>query len=111
MSKAVLISIRPEWCKKIAGGQKTVEIRKTAPNLKKPFKCYIYCTKSTHFVDIPGVKESDLMPADGKVIGEFTCYSTTIICHVGTTGSGALPKLHIIGPGPGLQYKLSLIHI
>lgn len=105
MSKAVLISIRPEWCKKIAGGQKTVEIRKTAPNLKKPFKCYIYCTKSTHFVDIPGVKESDLMPADGKVIGEFTCYSTTIICHVGTTGSGALPKLHIIGPGPGLQYK------
>ena len=79
MSKAVLISIRPE--------------------------CYIYCTKSTHFVDIPGVKESDLMPADGKVIGEFTCYSTTIICHVGTTGSGALPKLHIIGPGPGLQYK------
>ena len=110
MSKAVLISIRPEWCKKIAGGQKIVEIRKTAPNLKKPFKCYIYCTKSTHFVDIPGVKESDLMPADGKVIGEFTCYSTTIICHVGTTGSGALPKLHIIGPGPGLQY-LSLIHI
>ena len=101
MSKAVLISIRPEWCKKIAGGQKTVEIRKTAPNLKKPFKCYIYCTKSTHFVDIPGVKESDLMPADGKVIGEFTCYSTTIICHVGTTGSGALPKLHMIGPGPG----------
>lgn len=105
MSKAVLISIRPEWCKKIAGGQKTVEIRKTAPNLKKPFKCYIYCTKSTHFVDIPGVKESDLMSADGKVIGEFTCYSTTIICHAGATGSRALPKLHIIGPGPGLQYK------
>lgn len=57
MSKAVLISIRPEWCNKIAGGQKSVEIRKTEPNLKKPFKCYIYCTKSTHFVDIPGVKK------------------------------------------------------
>lgn len=105
MNKAVLISIRPEWCKKIAGGQKTVEIRKTAPNLKKPFKCYIYCTKSTHFVDIPGVKESGLMSADGKVIGEFTCYSTTVICHAGATGSGALPKLHIIGLGRGLQYK------
>ena len=105
MSKAVLISIRPEWCNKIAGGQKTVEIRKTEPNLKKPFKCYIYCTKSTHFVDIPGVKKSGLMSADGKVIGEFTCCSTTVICHVRSTGSGALPKLHIIGPGLELQYK------
>ena len=105
MSKAVLISIRPEWCKKIAGGRKTMEIRKTEPNLKKPFKCYIYCTKSTHFVDIPGVKKSGLMSADGKVIGEFTCCSTTVIRHVRPTGSGALPKLHIIGPGLELQYK------
>ena len=60
MSKAVLISIRPEWCNKIAGGQKSVEIRKTEPNLKKPFKCYIYCTKSTHFVDIPETKSQGL---------------------------------------------------
>ena len=87
-NKAVLISIRPEWCEKILNGEKTVEIRKNRPSLKMPFKCYIYCTKPV-----------------GNVIGEFTCYSTTIICHVGTTGSGALPKLHIIGPGPGLQYK------
>ena len=105
MSKAVLISIRPEWCNKIAGGQKTIEIRKTVPNLKKPFKCYIYCTKSTHFVDIPGVKKSGLMSVDGKVIGEFTCCSTTIICHAGATRRGALPKLHIIGPELGLQHK------
>ena len=105
MSKAVLISIRPEWCKKIAGGHKTIEIRKTEPNLKKPFKCYIYCTKSTHFVDIPGVKKSGLMSTDGKVIGEFTCCSTTVICHARSTGSGALPKLHIIGSGLELQYK------
>lgn len=105
MRKAVLISIRPEWCKKIASGQKTIEIRKTEPNLKKPFKCYIYCTKSTHFVDIPGVKKSGLMSTDGKVIGEFACCSTTVICHAGATGSGALPKLHIIGSGLELQYK------
>ena len=45
MSKAVLLSIRPNWCKKIANLRKTVEIRKTAPNLEVPFKCYIYCTK------------------------------------------------------------------
>ena len=46
MSKAVLLSIRPNWCKKIANLRKTVEIRKTAPNLEVPFKCYIYCTKA-----------------------------------------------------------------
>ena len=44
MSKAVLLSIRPEWCEKILGGEKTVEIRKTRPKLEPPFKCYIYCT-------------------------------------------------------------------
>lgn len=45
------------------------------------------------------------MSADGKVIGEFTCYDTTVICHVGTTGRGVLPTLHIIAPGLELQYK------
>lgn len=105
MRRAVLISVNPEWCKKIASRQKTVEIRKTAPNLKRPFKCYIYCTRSTHFVDIPGAKGNNFMSADGKVIGEFTCYDTTIICNVGTTGSGVLPTLHIIAPGLELQYK------
>ena len=44
MSKAVLISIRPEWVRKILNGSKTVEIRKTAPKCGVPFKCYIYCT-------------------------------------------------------------------
>ena len=34
---AVLISIRPEWCGKIANGQKAVEVRKTRPNLKPLF--------------------------------------------------------------------------
>ena len=40
MSDAVLISIKPEWCEKIAGGEKTIEVRKTVPKLKPPFKCY-----------------------------------------------------------------------
>lgn len=33
MAKAVLISIRPEWVEKIAGGQKTVEVRRTRPKM------------------------------------------------------------------------------
>lgn len=45
--KAVLLSIRPEWCDLIIRGQKTIEVRRTKPgNLKTPFKCYVYCTKS-----------------------------------------------------------------
>lgn len=71
MSKAVLISIRPEWCELIANGKKTVEVRKSRPKLETPFKCYIYCT-------VGGIKR---MPKDyltecfehGKVIGEFVC--------------------------------------
>lgn len=43
--KAVLISIRPNWCQKIINGRKTIEVRKTRPKMNPPFKCYIYCTK------------------------------------------------------------------
>lgn len=48
MRKAVLISIRPEWCQKIASGEKTIEVRKNRPKLAPPFKCYIYCTRDKH---------------------------------------------------------------
>jgi len=76
--EAVLISIQPKWCKLIALGQKTVEVRKTRPKLETPFKCYIYCTKDN----------TDLVPSriwwkadktgfqhilNGMVIGEFVC--------------------------------------
>lgn len=44
--KAVLLSIRPNWCKLIWSGMKTVEVRKTRPKLETPFKVYIYCTKA-----------------------------------------------------------------
>lgn len=44
MSKSVLISIQPEWCRQIANGKKTVEVRKSRPQLETPFKVYIYCT-------------------------------------------------------------------
>lgn len=45
--KEVLISVRSEWCELIVRGQKTIEVRKTKPKLETPFKCYIYCTKSS----------------------------------------------------------------
>lgn len=68
--KAVLISIRQEWCSKIARGEKTVEVRKTYPKLAAPFKCYIYCTKSKKYGRF---EEMDKALGGGMVIGEFTC--------------------------------------
>lgn len=70
---AVLISIKPRWCGKISSGEKTVEIRKSLPKLRLPFKCYIYCTKDPHQVlEIHGV-DGKIRKANGKVIGEFIC--------------------------------------
>ena len=81
--KAVLLSIRPEWCSRIFSGWKTVEIRKTRPvSLKEPFKCYIYCTKGTKFFCWKAVDHLyfDDRPhkifdrrVDGMVVGEFIC--------------------------------------
>lgn len=71
MGKAVLISIRPEWCDMIARGEKTLEVRKNRPKLETPFKCYIYRTKGKvkHIVNGKWVD----MPVGGDVIGEFIC--------------------------------------
>lgn len=73
MSKAVLISIRPEWCEKIAGGEKTIDVRKTRPKLETPFKCYIYETQGKS--DPPWIDEDGHMifRGRGKVVAEFTC--------------------------------------
>ena len=70
MNKAVMLSIRPKWCEKIASGEKTIEVRKTKPKLETPFKCYIYCTKAPKgwfWLNSPNIRR------DGVVIGEFIC--------------------------------------
>jgi len=72
MSRAVLISIRPKWCKKIADGEKTIEVRRTRPKLETPFKCYIYCTAG----DLQYETQSGMffrMTGGREVIGEFVC--------------------------------------
>ena len=81
--KAVLISIRPEWCQLIAGGQKTVEVRKNRPKLETPFKCYIYCTNANtkdprEVLEIHGA-DGKIRKANGHVIGEFVCDSCTLL--------------------------------
>ena len=80
--KSVLISIKPKWCELIASGKKTIEVRKTKPKLKPPFKCYIYCTKdkNNHFWTGKRYSYADDhshnafdKDGNGKVIGEFIC--------------------------------------
>lgn len=87
MSKAVLISIHPRWCEKIASGEKTIEVRKTRPKLNTPFRVYIYCT-------LPKYPHEDFIATDypkpqfyggGKVIGEFICDR---ICELETRSPG-----------------------
>lgn len=67
--KAVLISIRQEWCQKIMEGRKTIEVRKTRPKMDTPFKCYIYKC------------------GNGKVIGEFLCDQI-----ININGAGRIPS-------------------
>lgn len=90
--EAVLISIQPKWCELIANGKKTIEVRKTKPRLKPPFKCYIYCTKARPYLVVGDVFRGDWHTEytllggygrkeaeekwtifNGGVIGEFIC--------------------------------------
>lgn len=85
--KSVMISIRPKWCEKIVGGEKTIEVRKTRPKLETPFTVYIYCTSGRPDLNIPisperlmqdyldtGSMQSLNCPlGNGKVIGRFVC--------------------------------------
>ena len=87
--KSVLISINPKWCELIANGEKTLEVRKTRPKIKTPFKCYIYCTagvgKNTfnvpvsaekiarHYAETGSMECLNCPIGNQKVIGEFVC--------------------------------------
>lgn len=92
MKKSILISIRPEWVAKILNGEKTIEIRKTAPKCEFPIDVYIYCTHGKRGLYVPSVMEKPfaildtgfvwlskdehiqtaIKPIDGKVVAKFT---------------------------------------
>lgn len=109
--KAVLLSIRPEWCKKILDGEKTVEVRRTCPVHGTPFKAYIYCTlagSDSLFVDalnrdVAAWNRGGWPEKRGRVIGEFTCKKITGLTHVGEIGNWEPASLYVMAPG--LYYK------
>ena len=45
--ETILMSIKPKYCELIASGKKTIEVRKTRPKIKPPFRVCMYCTKAS----------------------------------------------------------------
>ena len=68
--KKILISIKPKWVKKILNGDKTIEVRKTAPKCELPCEVYIYCTKENAKYFIDNKIYNAMM--NGKVVANFT---------------------------------------
>lgn len=102
--KNILIAIRPKWVEKIASGQKTIEVRKSAPQ-EVPFKAYIYCTKGKPYLyrvddddnfelartlrsKVDGYVK-DYNEQNGKIIGEFICDKVYPIKNQGSSFSVA----------------------
>ena len=111
---SVLLSIRPEWCKKIISGKKTIEVRKTRPKLEMPFKVYIYCTlgqatrkPNGEYIGNPTVPVWIGKPAGGlpgshlanqSVIGEFVCDHIDTFVRVGSMGFHEEPRYMVRKP-------------
>lgn len=92
--KAIIMSVQPQWLKKILVGEKTIEIRKTIPKCDLPIDVYLYCTQKKvngenlyiqfdqnqfrddawdypYFDTKPGGAGADYL-ANGKVVAKFT---------------------------------------
>lgn len=85
--KAIMKSVSPRICEKVANGNCTILVSKTAPKCRLPFKCYIYCTSAKPYLykeanpPFELFLDSELYKGKGyddrlfssKVIGEFVC--------------------------------------
>ena len=106
MKRAVLVSIQPCWCELIVNGEKTIEVRKTRPKLKTPFKCYIYCTMDHPYISVScgkldkfNYRTNTVGRCNGKVIGEFVCDGIVWLARVGFTRRGGEPEYRIANNG------------
>lgn len=83
--KEILMSIRPEWCKRIFNGEKTIEVRKTRPIIDMPFKVFVYETKAQFVKSVRGACTT-YGYGRGKVIGSFVCDRIREIIPLGLRG-------------------------
>lgn len=72
--KVVMKSVSPRICEKVANGDCTVLVSKTAPK-QVPFKCYIYCTRITEKKHCSDEFDIGMWKGNEHVIGEFVCDS------------------------------------
>lgn len=91
--KAVMLSLRPQWCEKIFNGSKSIEVRKSRPSIPTPFTVYVYQTK--HKGGNATVREVlNSVYGGGKVIGEFVCNRITCCqAYYGESGEKHLTNL------------------
>lgn len=85
--KAVMKSVSSRICEKVANGDCTILVSKTAPKCEESFKCYIYCKSAKPYLykeanpPFELFLDSELYKGKGyddrlfssKVIGEFIC--------------------------------------
>lgn len=69
--KSVIKSLRPEVCMRIANGEQSIIVAKSAPK-EVPFKAYIYETKAGFIEAVRGTCPKCAF-SRGKIIGEFVC--------------------------------------
>lgn len=68
----ILLPVHPQWCEKIFNGEKTIEVRKTAPKIDTPFEVLVYQTKHKGGKAIVNEVLNSVY-GGGKVIGSFVC--------------------------------------
>ena len=83
--KAVMLSLRPQWCEKIFNGSKTIEVRKSRPSIPTPFTVYVYQTKHKGGKAIVGEVLNSVY-GGGKVIGSFVCDRVRLCIPFGLKG-------------------------
>lgn len=128
MSRAVLFSVRPEHCKRIASGEKGIELRKRVPKLPTPYKGYLYCTLQQRRKDafnLPISREEMLRDipingmkcmskyANGKVWAEFVCDWTEqyFTCDWGRAATAACVSMDDIYKYLDGQANINGLHI
>lgn len=83
--KAVMLSLRPQWCEKIFNGSKSIEVRKSRPSIPTPFKVYVYQTKHNGGKAIVSEVLNSVY-GGGKVIGSFVCDRVRLCIPFGLKG-------------------------
>ena len=77
--KAIMKSVSPRICEKVANGDCSILVSKTAPKCEVPFKCYIYMTATKErfylweYATSYENSKGEILDGSQKVIGDFVC--------------------------------------